>query len=48
MPPNVRFLRSIHIIFSIPILGYIYGPGSEVQQYATAVRFVFLTIFSVS
>jgi hypothetical protein len=26
--------RWIHIIFSIPILGYIYGPVSEVQQYA--------------
>ena len=35
-------LRWIHIIFSIPILGYIYGPVSEVQQYADAVRFVFL------
>ena len=35
-------VRWIHIIFSIPILGYIYGPVSEVQQYAAAVRFVFL------
>jgi len=26
--------RWIHIIFGIPILGYIYGPVSEVQQYA--------------
>jgi hypothetical protein len=41
-------LRWIHIIFSIPILGHIYDPVSEVQQYAAAVRFVFLTIFSVS
>jgi hypothetical protein len=35
-------LRWIHIIFSIPILGYIYGPVSEGQPYAAAVRFVFL------
>jgi hypothetical protein len=39
---NRSILRWIHIIFSIPILGYIYGPVSEVQQYAAAVRFVFL------
>ena len=35
-------LRSIHLILSIPILGYIYGEPSEVQQYASAVRFVFV------
>src|SRR5436190_21316232 len=35
-------LRCIHLILSIPILGYIYGPASEVQQYAAAVRFVFV------
>jgi hypothetical protein len=37
-------LRWIHLIVSIPILGYIYGPPSEVQQYAFAVRFVFAPI----
>jgi hypothetical protein len=37
-------LRWIHIIFRIPILGYIYGPVSEVQQYAAAVRFVFVPV----
>jgi hypothetical protein len=37
-------LRLIHIIFGIPILGYIYGPASEVQQYAAAVRFVFVLV----
>jgi hypothetical protein len=31
-------LRWIHIIFGIPIIGYIYGPVLEVQQYAAAVR----------
>ncbi|HEY5036388.1 MAG TPA: hypothetical protein VII74_04575 [Chthoniobacterales bacterium] len=29
---------------SIPILGYIYGKPAEVQQYADAVRFVFVPI----
>ena len=40
-------LRSIHLILSIPILGYIYGEPSEVQQYAPAVRFVFLPVNEV-
>ena len=41
-------LRWIHIIVTIPILGYIYGPASEVQQYAPAVRFVFLPVIVLS
>jgi hypothetical protein len=34
-------LRCIHIILGVPILGYIYGPITQVQQYAGMVRFVF-------
>jgi hypothetical protein len=41
-------LRWIHIIFALPILGYIYGPASEVQQYAAAVRFVFVPVLVLS
>ena len=41
-------LRSIHLILSIPILGYIYGEASEVQQYAAAVRFVFVPVIILS
>src|SRR2546430_17376648 len=41
-------LRSIHLILSIPILGYIYGEPSEVQQYAAAVRFVFVPVIILS
>jgi len=37
-------LRWIHIVFSIPILGYIYGEPSEVQQCAAAVRFFFFPV----
>jgi hypothetical protein len=40
--------RWIHIICCIPILGYIYKPASEVEQYATAVRFVFLPVMLLS
>ena len=37
-------LRSIHLIFSIPILGYIYGEPSDVQQYVGGVRFIFVPV----
>ena len=37
-------LRYVHLILSIPILGYIYEPVTEVQQYAGAVRFVFVPV----
>ena len=41
-------LRSIHLVFSIPILGYIYGPFEEVPKYAPAVRFVFVPVMILS
>ena len=41
-------LRCIHLILSIPILSYIYGEPSEVQQYAAAVRFVFVPVIILS
>src|SRR2546421_10743129 len=41
-------LRCVHLILSIPILGYIYGEPSEVQQYAAAVRSVFVPIIILS
>jgi hypothetical protein len=41
-------LRWIHLIFTIPILGYIYGQPSEVQQYAAAARFVFVPVLILS
>jgi hypothetical protein len=41
-------LRWIHLIFTIPILGYIYGEPAQVQQYATAVRFVFVPVIILS
>ena len=37
-------LRWIHIVVAIPILGYIYSPPSEAQQYASATRFAFVPI----
>jgi hypothetical protein len=41
-------LRCIHLILSIPILGYIYEPASEVQAYTGGVRFLFVPIMILS
>ena len=35
-------LRWIHIVFSIPIIGYVYSPFEEIPKYATPTRYVFL------
>ena len=40
--------RWIHIIVSIPILGYIYSPFDKLPDYAPATRFVFLPIMVVT
>ncbi len=37
-------LRSIHILFGLPIIGYIYGPQAEVQQYVNVHRFFLLPV----
>jgi hypothetical protein len=41
-------LRWIHLIFGIPILGYIYSPFEEIPNYAPAVRFVFVPVIILS
>ncbi len=33
-------LRWIHLIFTIPIIGYVYSPFAELPNYAPVVRFV--------
>jgi hypothetical protein len=40
--------RTIHLVFSIPIIGYIYSPFKEIPNYAPAVRFVFFPILALS
>jgi len=46
MNPGIKrsILRWIHLIVTIPILGYVYGPPAEVQEYAGGVRFIFVPI----
>jgi len=41
-------LRWVHLIFAIPILGYVYSPFEEIPNYAPAVRFVFLPVMVLS
>ena len=40
--------RWIHIVFAIPILGYIYSPFDKLPNYAPATRFVFVPAIVVS
>jgi hypothetical protein len=40
--------RWIHIVFGIPIIGYVYSPFDQIPNYAPAVRFVFLPIIILS
>jgi hypothetical protein len=41
-------LRWVHLVLTIPILGYIYEPAKEVEEYAGAVRFIFVPILILS
>ena len=41
-------VRWIHIVISIPIIGYIYSPFEDIPNYAPAVRFVFLPVMVLS
>jgi hypothetical protein len=40
--------RWIHIVFAIPILGYIYSPSENIPSYAPATRFVFVPVLVLS
>jgi predicted tellurium resistance membrane protein TerC len=40
--------RWIHLIFAIPIIGYVYSPFAELPNYAPVVRFVFIPVLMVS
>jgi hypothetical protein len=40
--------RWIHIVFSIPVVGYIYSPFEQIPNYAPATRFVFVPVLVLS
>jgi hypothetical protein len=41
-------LRTLHLVLSIPILGYIYSPFDKIPNYAPATRFVFVPVLVLS
>ena len=41
-------LRWIHLVFGIPIVGYVYNPFKELPGYAPVVRFVAVPVIVVS
>lgn len=41
-------VRWIHLIFALPILGYIYGPPAEVVQYVDYFRYLYLPVVIVT
>jgi len=45
---NRSILRWIHLVFTIPILGYVYSPFEELPNYAPVVRFVFVPVLILS
>jgi hypothetical protein len=43
-----RILRWAHMVLSVPILGFIYGPVAEIPRAAFATRYVFVPALIVS
>ncbi|HWN11467.1 MAG TPA: hypothetical protein VNO50_19720 [Pyrinomonadaceae bacterium] len=41
-------VRSIHLVLSIPIIGYVYSPFEELPNYAPVVRFVSIPVLVVT
>jgi hypothetical protein len=41
-------LRWIHIVFSVPIIGYIYSPFDQIHYYARSVRYFFVPMLVLS
>jgi len=46
--PTRTIFRWIHLVFSIPILGYIYSPFDKIPQYAAPTRYVFVPVMILS
>lgn len=40
--------RWIHIVFSIPIIGYIYSPFDQIPNYARPTRYFFVPVMILS
>lgn len=40
--------RWIHIVFGIPVIGYIYSPLKELPKYAPVVRYIALPVIALT
>jgi len=40
--------RWIHIVFAIPIIGYVYSPFDQIPAYAKPTRYVFVPVLALS
>jgi len=43
-----KLIRWLHLLISIPVIGYIYGPVATIPQAAFAVRFIFFPVLVLS
>jgi len=43
-----KIIRWMHILLSIPVIGFIYGPVANIPEAAAAVRYVFFPIIVLS
>jgi hypothetical protein len=43
-----KIIRWMHIILSIPLIGYIYGPVASIPRAAWATKFIFLPVIVLS
>jgi thiosulfate reductase cytochrome b subunit len=41
-------IRWMHLIFAIPIVGYIFSPFDKIPQYASKTRYLFVPILVLS
>ena len=43
-----KILRWIHLLFALPLLGYIYGPPSETLPYLPYFRYIYFPVVALS
>jgi hypothetical protein len=41
-------LRWVHIVFGVPVIGYVYSPFEAIPDFAWIVRFLFLPVLLLS
>jgi hypothetical protein len=50
MSPNAKrsIFRWIHIVFGLPLIGFVYGPPAETEQYRYLFQYVFVPVLVLS